>query len=967
MPVIRLGKVLAKAGFLALFLVAAVRAGAAEDPSAVAKFVTQSAQLNQGMCLNLGDADGTLTAALAAQSKLVVQGCTWNPKQVKAAHDVISRAGCLERASNTFIEVEYLPYADNLVNLVVSAAWGEVPCSAEEIARVLAPGGSAILGNDQRPTAVEGLAEKLKQAGIKEVQMLSRKGWCKFVKPANPDHDAWPHRLGGADLSSVNNDKIAGPWEEIRWVGDPRWGALYLSYLGRVTAGGRMYYKENRAAAGGGVQAWLVARDAYNGLELWRVPNGPAFKQSYYAQDETLTCDEQRVYTVEESGLLVRDGRTGVTLKIFAPGFTPLAVTSAGTALLASSKAKAAALDKETGKLLWSRPSACHPPAEGNQAFVFAANELEAVDLLSGSTRWKTKAEEAKGDAQVFSKSDVVYVVRKVPYKPVTSIAAFDAKNGAQLWKQDTTSGGYALLPYKDELWLLDRDNSKKSDNLSAQVLDPRSSAKKRAFTAKGQVPGHCYAPKGTGNFLLYGDSWYLDRKSEASNGLDTVRSPCRLGQMPANGLTYFFPHHCDCGVTLRGLLGLAPRGTRRWPVEDGKPQVFTAGAAPAPLADTPGDWPMYRKDTRRSNATTASLPEQVKQLWSVSAGKSKLTQATLAYGLAFAAEPAAQTVFARDAATGKEGWTFVADGRVEYPPALHQGLCIFSTHAGSVYALEARTGREVWRLRAAPTQKFIAEEGRFASVWPVIGGVMPMNGELFFSCGRSASVDGGIWIFCVEAVTGQVRWRTKGGTCGDLFLSDGTSLMLTEVFYQLKTGAKHPAAKNLGGLLHTTNYLSQVSIADYMACVEPHLSSNKHIELTNGSISGENLAFNEQLGVAAWRYRFGVPASLMKKDKQDKRFIYGSAGKSVSWCLDDEIKQQMVGVVLAGDKAYLAGVPVSQDPQDKSELWILAAGSGKKLQTVNIDGRPVYDGLSAAQGRLYVSTEDGKLICLGQ
>jgi hypothetical protein len=38
----------------------------------------------------------------------------------------------------------------------------------------------------------------------------------------------------------------------------------------------------------------------------------------------------------------------------------------------------------------------------------------------------------------------------------------------------------------------------------------------------------------------------------------------------------------------------------------------------------------------------------------------------------------------------------------------------------------------------------------------------------------------------------------------------------------------------------------------------------------------------------------------------------------------------------------------------------------GKKLQTLPLEGNPVYDGMSAANGRLYVSTEDGRLMCFG-
>ena len=62
-----------------------------------------------------------------------------------------------------------------------------------------------------------------------------------------------------------------------------------------------------------------------------------------------------------------------------------------------------------------------------------------------------------------------------------------------------------------------------------------------------------------------------------------------------------------------------------------------------------------------------------------------------------------------------------------------------------------------------------------------------------------------------------------------------------------------------------------------------------------------------------------------------------------------------------------MAGLPVSRDPKEKSELWVLSGADGRKLQTLQLDSRPVYDGLSAAGGRLYVASEEGVLTCYGK
>jgi outer membrane protein assembly factor BamB len=952
---------------LLLALVLAGQVLSAEPVAELAGFINQTAGLNAGMALIVDDADGQLTAAIAKGNRLTVQGCTRDDKAVQPGRAMLLAAGVADRGTLILIETNGLPYADSLINLLVAAPWGRQPIDFAELLRVLAPGGIALIGNDASPAAMAGLEAKLRQAGACEIQSLSRKGWFKFSKPVNPDFDVWTHNLGGPDLSSVNHDKVAGPWSELRWVGDPRWGALGITYSGRVTAGGRFYYLENRTGPTGGALTWLVARDAWNGFEFWRLPIGSPPK--YGTVGRTLTCDEKWVYCVEENkSLIARDGRSGLKVREYAPGFLPTVATSVGSVLLVCDMhispavaTRVVAMEKETGKEVWRRPGIVHPPVEKGTAFVLSVSGLEGVDVETGTSRWKALAVVTNGTPNLFCKAGVVYATYTPPWKPMTLLAAYDAGTGGLLWKQENPGGG-ACLPLPDGLWRTGLKD--KGDNVL--VLDVRTGDRKRELLAKGF--GKCFPITGCANYLLYCNSTYLSVDSGIERTLGAVRSPCFLGHVPANGLTYFLPHHCDCGVTLRGLLAMAPAGSRTWlsgAATNGIPQAVSIGPAPAaPPAESGGDWPMYRKDTTRSNFMAEKLPEQLKLRWSEKLGGSRLSQAVSAYGVVCTTEPQMHRVMARDAATGKDRWSFIADGRTDYPPALSRGLCIFSTGAGSVYALDAVTGKEVWRMRASPAEKYITEEGQFASAWPVIGGVMPMNSEIFFTCGRSVSVDGGLWLFAADATTGKVRWRVKGGVSGgDMFLSDGKELYLTKTYWRISDGGRVGGGKAPSGILRTTAYLTYVALADYMACVEPALSHQKHVDLTDGRITGENLAFSDKLGVAAWRYRFGVPATMMKKEKTDQRFIYAKAEGTNIWLLDDRAPQ-MLGLILAGETAYMAGVPTAENASQKPELWVLAGADGRKLQVLPLEARPVYDGLSAAGGRLYLATEEGQLFC---
>ncbi|MCH2363529.1 MAG: PQQ-binding-like beta-propeller repeat protein, partial [Planctomycetes bacterium] len=98
--------------------------------------------------------------------------------------------------------------------------------------------------------------------------------------------------------------------------------------------------------------------------------------------------------------------------------------------------------------------------------------------------------------------------------------------------------------------------------------------------------------------------------------------------------------------------------------------------------------------------------------------------------------------------------------------------------------------------------------------------------------------------------------------------------------------------------------------------------------------------------------------------------------------------------MALAGKTLFVAGPPdlideeetfkkiMEKDPKVAEELfrqnealqgeqggilWVVDAASGKKLAEVKLKSLPAWDGLAAANGRLYLSTIDGKVICFGK
>jgi hypothetical protein len=89
------------------------------------------------------------------------------------------------------------------------------------------------------------------------------------------------------------------------------------------------------------------------------------------------------------------------------------------------------------------------------------------------------------------------------------------------------------------------------------------------------------------------------------------------------------------------------------------------------------------------------------------------------------------------------------------------------------------------------------------------------------------------------------------------------------------------------------------------------------------------------------------------------------------------QVPLRIRSMVLAGETLFVAGVPDVADPTDPlvalaalegrkgAQLQAYSAADGRKLAEYPLTAPPVFDGLIAADGRLYWSTTDGKVMCM--
>jgi len=190
-----------------------------------ARQVLNATGLKGGLVVHIGCGDGKLTAALCANDSYIVQGLDANAENVEKAREHIRSLGLYGKVSAQLFSGDRLPYADNLINLIVSEDLGKVPM--DELMRVLAPNGVAYIGKEGNRT--------------------------KTIKPWPKEIDEWTHWLHDATGNAVAQDMLVGPPRHLQWVAGPLWSRHHdtvPSVSAMVSSGGRLFYISDEAPAG---------------------------------------------------------------------------------------------------------------------------------------------------------------------------------------------------------------------------------------------------------------------------------------------------------------------------------------------------------------------------------------------------------------------------------------------------------------------------------------------------------------------------------------------------------------------------------------------------------------------------------------------------------------------------------------------------------------------------------------------
>jgi len=847
------------AGFLAMVCVFSV--ANAQQPDA--NDILEATGVKGGLVVHIGCGDGKLTASLHANNSFLVHGLDADADNIKKARGHIRSLGLYGKVSVERGTGNRLPYADNLVNLIVSEDLGEI--SLDEVMRVLCPKGVAYIKRDGK--------------------------WTKMVKPWPDNIDEWTHHCHGPDGNPVAQDRVVGPPKQFQWIAGPKWLRAHdtdSSISALVSAGGRIFYMVDEAPISlpgdnSLPDRWfLAARDAFNGVLLWKVPvqewGWREWKDTWFkSRNDNFPVNlHRRVVAVGDRvyatlGYRARvselDAATGKIIRSYdgTEGTREILYQNDQLILTVPEKEalKVVVLDPITGKVIWETDAVCtgtsmerqklkvkvdavlNAAADDDIVCLMDGKHLVCLDRDTGKTRWRILLE---------SKSPALWagtlVVNSgvILYAEPLMLVALSSDDGRKLWSQQTGQFQGLWFSWKDVfviddlVWTWSAERGYRNNPAAAHGYDLKTGKLKKQLPVGNifNVDHHhrCYRNKATLRYIIASrrGAEYVDLEKGKHTVHNWVRGTCHLGMMPANGLLYMPPHPCKCyfNEKLSGFCALAPVFSRnaqsdrldtRPHLERGPAYGKTDGAEAGPH-----DWPTFRGDPERSGSTSAHLPSNLGQRWNVQLA-GKLSAPVVVGDKVFVATVDAHTIHALDAASGKRLWEYTAGGRVDSPPTYYQGTLLFGSADGRVTCVRASDGVLAWRFRAAPQERFIGAFSQIESAWPVHGSVLVHDDVAYFATGRSSYLDGGIELYGLDPITGKTLYRTslKGphvdlsdegwykeykaawgpGFLADILqVSDMFICMRNKMFdYQLRDGGATGRVQALGGILDDTYF----------------------------------------------------------------------------------------------------------------------------------------------------------------
>lgn len=351
------------------------------------------------------------------------------------------------------------------------------------------------------------------------------------------------------------------------------------------------------------------------------------------------------------------------------------------------------------------------------------------------------------------------------------------------------------------------------------------------------------------------------------------------------------------------------------------------------------------------------------------------------------------------DAASGRPLWDFYTDGAIRLAPTIWQDKVYFGSDDGFVYCLRAADGGLVWKHRVGPADERLLGRGRLVSRWPVRTGVLVVDNVAYFGGGVIPHET--VFLCAVNAETGEVLWKNdhiSQEDAGRNPLSPQGYLLCSDQLLFVPSGRSLPAAfdRRTGEQVYQKTYSWRSTAGGVVG--------GSRALLADGQIyaAGDHhfLALDQQTGAVGFAFIQGHEMSL----SGDKAFVANGrriAGLDRRTHAAATVKRQQLTMQqsdlqrrrssMKTEEYQVENARLTREINELSQvgsLWetpspcdsalitagdlVIAGGqglvvgldeaTGQEAWALRVEGEAA--GLAVSDGRLWVSTDRGKIYC---
>lgn len=385
-------------------------------------------------------------------------------------------------------------------------------------------------------------------------------------------------------------------------------------------------------------------------------------------------------------------------------------------------------------------------------------------------------------------------------------------------------------------------------------------------------------------------------------------------------------------------------------------------------------DWPVYRNGHYRDGITTDTVvPSTLKLSWSYSdastprqawGGAAKwdsyakiynlrnmrnydpVYHPVIADGKLYFSSTGDDTLYCLNAESGDLIWKFELNAPSRIAPSVYDGRVFLGSDDGNVFCVDAAKGVLIWKYRAVEEFKWLINDARMISPFPVRTGIMVEQGKAYF--GVSLLPWKASYLCCLNANNGKEIYKREfpDQQCtmeGSLSAVDGKLVIpqgrIAPRLFDMSNG------DYLGSLPGGNGCYTFVT-EDKTILTGP-LARGKAFQELQADKEGSSVSTYEDGNAVL--VRSGI--AYLLSDHSIKA-IKRSTGSTV-WELRGEYPYDLIladGLLFAGGEDKIAAIE---------------SATGKVIWEADVSGKAY--GLAVANGNLYVSTDEGRVYCFSQ